>query len=1211
MEKIYERLHLPPEKQRKFLMIMKIKLALLLCVGSLNAAQLHSQETVLDVKWEDQTIVSILDELKSDTGYEFFYRKGLIPESQKASVALNGATIEQILDGVLVRNGYSYDIQDKIVLINRAAQPSAGTLPQVQQPAGIRGVVVDADGEPMPGATISVKGSNRGTTADIMGRFVIEAPADDRALVVLVVSFVGYKTQEVNVGDRQDLRIVLEESSEDIEEVVVTGYNVINKVLYTGSVFQLKPDTTMMKTVTTIEDMLQGMVPGMTVINTSGLVGAAPKVRIRGTSTLYGNQSPLWVVDGVIQRDPLPIPEGTGALGENDLSDLREVASSVISWLNPMDIETITVLKDAASTAIYGSQASNGVIVITTKRARAGGFSVSYSGSLAVGQKPDYSQYDMMNSQELMQFSQEMYIDRNTFSDDLLPIGYADLIIKLQNKEISRADFDREFRKLENMNTDWFDILFRNSVSQIHNVSVSGGGEKITNRTSLGVQRILGEARGNDMNNFMVNSATTIRLAEKLIANVSLSGSQSERSGFAFDVDPFSYAMNTSRTTPVYNEDGSLHYHVKNGMPSTAIPNKKPYYNYNILNELDNTSNTNSTQKLQAAFDISWKFGDGFDLRGTFAYSLANSEVRSYATEYSHYITQVRGYEIGEAVGNPEAMMGTPLPFGGVSINENARNRDWSTGLNLNYSRTFKDLHTVMFQLGGEARSARTYGHKDMAFGYLHYRGEKYANVPLAPQNIPGAAEHPMEGLHSRMRMGTSNNNAINNYLSTYLTAIYSYDRRYTVNFNARLDASNRFGQDKNKRFEPNWSAGFKWRLGEEKFMEMASWMDMIDLSFSYGYTGNAVQSVSPYLIATDDGFNEYYQNYALIIKSLPYPSLGWEKKNDWNTEIEFSFLEGRIGLTANLFASKSDVLNMRDIPLENGMRQGIIMGQKMENRGWDIYVNVTPVKTQDWVWTLTFNTGKSKGKMSKTEQENDRDMYLGGLAVVDGEAYSTFWSYSYKGLDGEHGYPTFNYMDIEGGTDNPLAYLVKSGKFEPDFQGGLSTMVRYKSLSMRALFSMSFGAHNRLPYIYNRYGAPLPYQNVPRLFNNRWRQPGDENKAGVMPALPIGNREAIILSQMLPTPEGSPVQENRFTMWHQSDARVASSDFIRCRSIQMSYNLPAKWAHAISAGSASVSLVMANPFTIVFDDKWDGYDPETGNWPLRKTTTFNLSIAF
>jgi TonB-linked SusC/RagA family outer membrane protein len=1181
---------------------MKIKLALLLCAGNIHAATLYSQQSTLSVSWENRTIVSILDELKRDTGYEFFYRKGLIPDEQRTSVAMREATITQVLDGVLARNGYAYDIRDNVVLINRAAQPAA----QQPQAHPLRGRVTATDGTPLRGASVAVKGAAYGTTTDATGAFVINIPADNR---VLTVSFIGYRTREINVGDRTELSVTLEESAASIDEVVITGYNVIDKALYTGSMFQLKPDTTVMRTVTSIEDMLQGTVPGMTVINTSGLVGAAPRVRIRGTSTLYGNQSPLWVVDGVIQRDPLPIPEGTGALGESDLDNLREVASSVISWLNPMDIETITVLKDAASTAIYGSQASNGVIVITTKKARSGGFTASYSGSFSAGQRPRYSQYDMMNSQELMAFSQEMYVDRNTFSDDLLPIGYAEMIRRLQNKEITRQEFDREFRYLENMNTDWFDILFRSQLSQIHNVSVTGGGEKVTNRVSLGVQRILGEARGNDMTNFTANSTTTIRLGDKLMANVVVSGSNSERSGYAFDVDPFSYAMNTSRTTPLYNPDGSLHYHAKTGLPSTAIAGKRPYYMYNILNELDNTSNRNATQTLQTSFDISWKFGNGFDLRGMFAYALANSEVRSHATEYSHYITQLRGYEQGEAVGNPLAMQATPLPFGGVSINEDARNRDWSTRVDINYNRVFGELHTVLLQLGGEARSARTFGHKDTAFGYLHYRGEKYAGVPLAPINIAGAAEHnPANNLHTRMRMGTYNKNAINNYLSTYLTAIYSYDRRYTVNLNARLDASNRFGQDKNKRFEPNWSAGLKWRLAEERFVTIPWWMDMLDLSVSYGYAGNAVQVVSPYLIAIDKGFDEYYQHNSLGVRSLPYPDLGWEKKRDLNAGIDLSFFEGRVGLTASLFRSTSDVLNERDIPLENGQRSGVIMGQKMENRGWDINVNVTPVRTGDWLWSLTFNTGKSKSKMERSEQVNDRDMYLGGMAVVDGQPYSTFWSYSYKGLDGVRGYPTFNYMDIEP-TANPLDYLVRSGKFEPDFQGGFSTMVRYKELTMRALFSMSMGAHGRLPRIYNAYGAPALHQNAPRLLNDRWRKPGDENRPGVMPALPVGNKNAVILKQLLPADQA--VEENRFAMWHLSDARVASSDFIRCRNISLSYNLPEQWVREIAAGNASLSMVVSNPFIIAFDDKWDGYDPETGNWPLRKTVTFNLSLSF
>jgi hypothetical protein len=335
---------------------------------------------------------------------------------------------------------------------------------------------------------------------------------------------------------------------------------------------------------------------------------------------------------------------------------------------------------------------------------------------------------------------------------------------------------------------------------------------------------------------------------------------------------------------------------------------------------------------------------------------------------------------------------------------------------------------------------------------------------------------------------------------------------------------------------------------------------------------------------------------------------LGWEKKNDWNFGIDVALFEGRLSITNNFFASSSDVINFRNIPVENGMESGIIMGQRIENSGWDLFVNVIPVRTDDFSWSFTFNTGLSKGKLLDSEQINDRDMYIIGEAIVSNKPYSTFYSYAYAGLDSVYGYPTFKNMDIEGGTDNPLDYLVESGKLEPDFQGGLGTVMRYKDLSLRAQFAMSFGAHSRLPKAYNSYGAPAPDQNAPRFLKDRWRQPGDELREGVMPAIPNGNRSHVSLSQLLPTTDI--VELNRFDMWHLSDARVANSDFIRCRNIALSWSLPQKFTRNV-VNRVSLSLIMTNPFLITFDDKWDGYDPETGNWPLRRTTTFNLNVSF
>ena len=325
----------------------------------------------------------------------------------------------------------------------------------------------------------------------------------------------------------------------------------------------VKASDVMMAGVSSIDQMLQGVEPGMLVMNKTGMVGASPKIRVRGTSTLLGSQEPVWVVDGVIQRDPQPFNSEDNTKFSVDADDIRQLAGNAVSWLNPNDIETITVLKDASATAIYGSQAANGVIVITTKKAKVGKISVNYNGDFSIGQRPRYGLYDLMNSAERMQLSKEIYEERREFTNGsvVLPIGYEGLLQKLSNKEITHEEMASEYEKMARQNTDWFDILFRNSFNHSHSLGISGGSEKIQNRTSFGFIQENGEAKGNGMTQFTASSNTTINLWDRVTINMLLNGSVREVDGFAYGVDPFNYAYNTSRTIPAYNEDGSLFYH--------------------------------------------------------------------------------------------------------------------------------------------------------------------------------------------------------------------------------------------------------------------------------------------------------------------------------------------------------------------------------------------------------------------------------------------------------------------------------------------------------------------------------------------------------------------------------------------------------------------------------------------------------------------------
>jgi TonB-linked SusC/RagA family outer membrane protein len=854
------------------------------------------------------------------------------------------------------------------------------------------------------------------------------------------------------------------------------------------------------------------------------------------------------------------------------------------------------------------------VIVITTKKARPGQVSVSYSGNYSIGQRPRYGLYDLMNSQEAMQFSKEVYMARESYTQEVLPIGYGGLVQRLQNKEISYEQLIAEYRKMENQNTDWFDLLFRTSFNHNHNVSISGGTEKITNRTSFSIQGQKGEAKGNDLLTFTASSNTTVRFGDNLTLSLLLNGSVRETNGFAYGVSPFNYAYGTSRTIPMYNEDGTFFYHEKYGESSTALPSKF-YYQYNIQNEINNTGNTNMTKMVGSTIDLHWQFLPGLEYQGLFSYSVSSSEVKSYATELSHYITQKRGYEYGTMLPNSPEELASRLPFGGLVQVENAMNRDYTLRNSLVYNESFNDAHRLTLQFGLELRSATTNGSTNTRYGYLRYRGESFAAVPKAPAMLYASSA---ADLHEAMRANARIVDRKNNTLSEYFTAVYGYNERYILNFNARLDASNRFGQDENKKFHPTWSIGGKWRVGNESFLNNAEWLNSFDISGTYGYQGNAVEAVSPYLIAVDGGHSPMFKQYTLNIKSLPYPDLGWEETNTWNLGVDLSLWGGRASATVNWYRKVSDVLSSREVLVENGMNAATIFGSKMTNQGYDFVVSLMPVRTKDFTWQLSVNSGLARNTVKENQRVNTRDEYLNGTAIVNGEAYSTFYSYAYNGLRSTDGRPTFKYVKYDGinigdpleeeqKTENDLDYLVKTGKGEPDFSGGFNTMFRYKTLALRAQFAVAFGAQKRLPSYYNATGAPTPEQNVPRELKKRWQQPGDEAWTDI-PSIPGGRPSFVNVNLPL---AGTAPQVSPYTMYNQSDFRVADIDFIRCRQLSLSYDFAPAVLKKIHAKRLGISASMSNPFLVAFDKEWRGYDPETGGWPARRTTSLSLNMTF
>ena len=1204
-------------KYQKMLFVWRKRLfgsGMLLLLGLLFMPSVYGQlqAKTISLRVNNTSVLDAIKEINRLSGNCISFKtEELLKETKRVSLNLNetelGTAVKTILEGTALTSLQ----QGNVLLIIPERQTAKN-----QKTMVLKGIVCDVNNQPLPGVTVRLAGTTVGTATDVKGHFTFPVPMKNGALEFTFVGFKKYVLAFTEKTGSSELKIILEEDVQAMEEVVVTGYGNVSKGNYTGAATTVKGEDVIMPGFNSIDQMLQGVIPGMLVTTTTGQVGATPKIRVRGTSTLLGSQEPVWVVDGVIQRDPLPFDSDDNLDFSVDADDIARLAGNAISWLNPADIESITVLKDASATAIYGSQAANGVIVITTKKASAGKLVVTYSGDLTIGQRPHYGLYDLMNSAENMQLLKEFHEDFNTYGvPNPTPVLYQKLINGIKNKTMTIEEAQVEYEKMAAQNTDWFDILFRNSLSHSHSIGLSGGSELIQNRTSFSFREDKGEAKGNNLTTFTFMSNTTARLWDRVTVNATLKGTFRKTRGFAFGVDPFNYAYNTSRAMPCYNEDGSLFFHEKYGAAYIGSNLSSYYWNYNILNEKRYTGAETSTGTWGGTLDLKWEIIDGLQYQGMVSYSQANTKMSEWAEEQSFYITKERGWEYGKYTPKDDYAQYSMLPQGGYLYTKTMDVVTVTSRNSLVYDKLFGEKHRITAQVGIETNSVKTDGRSMGRWGYMPDRGQTFVRPPDKYEDSFSQAGFWVNYNSSKLYGSSSITDLLNNSVSEYGSLVYTYDNRYVLNMSARVDASNRFGQFKNRRFEPTWSAGLKWRAKEEKPFRNLEWLNMFDVYGSYGYQGNAVANIAPSLIGTSSYITNW-STYGFKISRLPNDDLGWEKTKTWNLGIDAAFLDGRLNFNFNYFKKNSDVLGSKAVPHENGLTSAVFPGVTMENKGYDIVVNVVPIRTKDFTWQLSVNTGKTVNKVDDSAVTNkDPYKYLSGSITVDGQPFGTFYSYKFAELDPKNGYPVFDF-EKENAEErelyaDPTEYLVKSGCFVPDFSGGLSMQFKYKGWTLGALFAMQFGGENRLPDLLpdtdNNQGMPGPEWNLTRKYLNRWRKPGDEANTNI-PAFFNSNFWQV----MLPDTElGKNRSSERHESYELSDIRTASSDFIRCRSISLGYEWKEGFIQRMGVDRMSIKASMANPFMWVRDSKWEGIDPETGNWPARRMSSLSLQLMF
>ena len=1069
-------------------------------------------------------------------------------------------------------------------------------LTMMAQERTIKGVVMDAEtpGEPLIGATVSIGEGKvtQGTITDYNGHFSLNVPA---GTAKLTVSYVGYESKVIILEKgKQEYTLSLNADSKRLGEVVVTGYQKIDRRKLTASVSKLDISDETVGAVKNIDQALAGQIAGLSTVSASGAPGAPVKIRIRGTASINGVQEPLWVLDGI----PM---EGNDIPAIDNLNDIDDIYQTSIAGLNPSDIENITVLKDAAATAIYGARAANGVIVITTKRGKVGRPVVNFSTKLTYSPKANIDRLNLLNADEKVGLELDLLRSNYTYREH--KGGVANILDELGEFNTYKtggwdalsADAQQRINRLRTINTDWNDILFRNVFNREYNASISGGSDRAHYYASAGYYNEQGTVKGVENNRYNATLKTDFKINKLLTLGFSMFANQRKQESFMTDTggftNPVYYSRRANPYFEPYNADGSYNYDHNVQGRENEVPD------FNIFEERANTSKERTDRSVMAIFDAELKFNKHLKLTSQFGYQYDNYDINRYAGQNSYAMRKAKAYAVYMVDGVSKCI----LPDGGMVKKTNSHASQWTWKAMLEWNRRFKEIHDVEVMAGTEVRHTESSTVTSTAYGYDD-RTLTTQPVLFPTENI--ARSYP---LHEETHLE-------NAYVSWFATGSYTLLYRYTLGGSIRFDGSDVFGVAKKYRYLPLYSVSGLWRAKEEKFLKNVKWLDELSLRASYGIQGNIDKNTSPYLIGTFQRTTILPGNVETVIatETAPNPDLKWEKTKNVNVGLDIAVLKNRIRLTVDYYYRKStDLISSRKLPLETGFAYTTVNWAAMKNSGWEFALHTSNIKTKDFLWTTNLNLGFNTNEvLNETVAENST--YPGR----EGYPVGALFAYETAGIDAE-GYPLFRAKD---GSVQTAAEFFKLNRFgastltaeeqrnlytymgstDPKCSGGFINNFEYKDWSLGINFIFNLGMKVRVQPSY----SPTYFDrglNTNHDILNRWTA---SNTNTDMPALMVST----------PARASEYTHFAEYNTYSMLDTWVKSCNYWRLQSIRLGYRLPKEWTQRIGISSASVSLEGRN--LLVFASNYDNYlDPETmGNpfaQPITKSFIFGLNLNF
>ena len=1090
----------------------------------------------------------------------------------------------------------------------------------------VHGTIVDENGDPMPGASISLRDGDGkwGGVSDLDGNFSIRVPENiwNAGRVRMEVSYLGYETEHIQLKkEKTSYRIQMQLAASELDEVVVTGYQVLDRRKTTSAISSVKMEDVLEPGMTSIAQALEGRIPDLKYIANSGEVGATARLRVRGTSTLVGNREPLWVLDGFVLQDPVDV--STEELNDPDYINY---IGNAIAGINPQDIERVDVLKDASATALYGTRASNGVIVVTTKKGRVGPPSIRYSNQTKVTIRPHYTDraVNLMNSQQRVQFGKDLCDLHYAFPSNMTMVGYEGAYYRYQTGQISYDEFLSEVQRYETVNTDWFKLLTQNAVTHTHTMSISGGTENTRYYASLGYTRENGNIKTEYVDRYTASMNLMTNLSKDLRANIRFNGNVQKKNHLPGDVPAMDYAYNTTRALPARNPDGSLYFYKEKAY---SIGEGKEYekYNYNILNEIENTADEYSGNTMIASFDLNYSLKDILDLTAAASYTRSSTLQSTWYGEKSNYAAILKNGEVDE-----RPITGTSgrceLPYGGVLNTNNTINESFTARLQANFHymlRAANHNHLFTSTLGYEVNTASTNGIADQTRGYYRDRGMKYVTMDAETLHSFPLYEEWLAVGHRTMTATKTNQ------ISGYLTVAYDLDNYFTLSASGRFDASNKFGSRSNEKFLPVWSVSGRWSLKETFGKE---WQPLNDwtLRASYGKTGNMHDGETPNLLIQQGTMDAFYGENTSTVYKFPNPNLRWEQTQQTNVGMELIMFDNRLTFSSDVwYKYTTDAFATVNVSPVNGMTSYNMNSGNIKNWGYSFTISGYPVQTRDWkLYLSTGYSWASNTVQTNTSEVYDLNDYLNGTALVAGQPIGTFYSYKFLGLNPNNGVPMFDdYEDrIHLLSGKPLSevvplVMIESGNREPKLTGSFYSTLTWKQLALSMSFNYSIGSKIRLFPLYQPVkNGVSSVNNVRKEFLDRWMEPGDELHTNIPSLISPGNPEYMDYVIHWSSQYGSLNDVVKFAdsvwdMYDKSDLRVVSGDYLRLSSLTLRYNFTPKMLAKTPFESLRLSFSTANVFTIASKDL-DGQDPSQANnekavLSIRPSYTFSVDVSF